>query len=85
MKLWLLLPVDGLTDNPWDPWFDKCFGFVIRAETEQAARDKAHRNAEEENKGANTKSPWLDYKYSTCEPLLSDGEEAIIMKDFRGS
>lgn len=36
MKLWLLRPVVGLdeNDNPWWPWYDKAFGFVVRAETE---------------------------------------------------
>ena len=36
MRLWLLRPQEGLIegDNPWDPWYDKAFGFVVRAETE---------------------------------------------------
>ena len=30
MRLWLLRPVEG--DSLWDPWYDKAFGFVVRAE-----------------------------------------------------
>lgn len=44
MKLWLLRPIDphgGL----WDPWFDKIFGFVVRAETETEARTLADRKS----------------------------------------
>jgi hypothetical protein len=33
MKLWILKPVPGLSDdvNPWNPWYYKVFGFVVRA------------------------------------------------------
>lgn len=79
MKLWLLRPRepgDGAVtedNNPWDPWYDKCFGFVVRAKTEIEARQFAHESAGAENRGefmyqaiANTKEPWLDPAYSTC-------------------
>lgn len=53
MKLWILRPVEELDDdNPWDPIYDKTFGFVIRAETEDQARSIAHSNGRDEN--ANT-------------------------------
>ena len=67
MKLWLLRPVDGLAknDNPWEPWYDKAFCFVVRAETDTEARDMAHAEAGDENRGefmsrttANTNQPW---------------------------
>jgi len=45
MNLWLLRPSSNLPDdrakNPWIPWYDKCFGMVIRAETEEDARKLA--------------------------------------------
>lgn len=91
MKLWILRPVEGLNrgDNPWEPWYDKAFGFVIRAASEQDARKFAHEGAGSENRGefldrkiADTKSPWLDPKYSTCEELASSGEEGVIIQDF---
>ncbi len=74
MKLWILTPVKGLDkkDNPWEPWYDKAFGFVVRAETEEEAREFAHSNAGDENRGeslstktTNTDQPWKDAKYST--------------------
>ncbi len=47
MKLWLLRPNKNLSenDNPWKPWYDKAFSFVVRAETEEDARKLAHKNA----------------------------------------
>ena len=91
MKLWLLRPVDDLPrgDNPWEPWFDKCFGFVVRAGTESQARQFAHEEAGKENYNtfinrtiSNTTSPWLDPKYSICTELTTDGEVGVIIRDF---
>jgi len=91
MKLWLLRPQANLssTDNPWNPWYDKSFGFVIRAETEEKARELAHDNAGDENRGeffnqriSATKSPWKDSNYSTCVELSAVGAEELIMQDF---
>lgn len=36
MKIWLLRPIDGCDE--WNPWYDKAFGFVVRAAREQEAR-----------------------------------------------
>jgi hypothetical protein len=88
MKLWLLRPRDDLPDQD-DPWWsrhDKVHGFVVRAQTEQQARDIAHRNAQGENRSpALTEAPWLDPKYSTCQLLLPDvGVEGIIIRDLAG-
>ncbi len=87
MKLWLLRPVEGLDkkDNPWEPWYDKAFGFVVRAETEDEAREFAHAAAGDENrsaKTANTSEPWKDAKYSTCTELMPDGDAGVVMQDF---
>lgn len=90
MTIWILRPVANLPshDDPWEPWYDKVFGFVVRAESEEDARNFAHADAGAENRGeflrqvtANTNSPWLDSKYSTCEPLSSDGEPGVVMQD----
>ncbi len=90
MKLWLIRPVDGLgeKDDPWEPWFDKSFGFVVRAETEDRARQIANANGDDEVCSKYTQprplkcDPWLHERYSTCTELTPDGGEDIIMKDF---
>lgn len=89
MKLWLLSPrVDIEGEDPWKPWYDKAFGFVIRAESEERARQIANDNGGDET-GAISQSvyrtggdPWLDKKYSICEELTSDGSEEMIIRDF---
>ena len=94
MKLWILRPIDGLAgdDDPWEPWYDKAFGFVVRAETEDEARELAHTHAGAENNGvflsrktAKTNAPWKDAAYSTCVELLPDGDAGIVMIDFHAA
>lgn len=91
--LWILKPKDNLqeNDNPWGPWYDKAFGFVVRANSENEARQFANSDAGDENRGeflskeiSKTKTPWLDVEYSTCEPLEDHegSERGVIMKDF---
>ena len=91
MKLWLLRPMEGLAknDNPWEPWYDKAFGFVVRAETEEEARRFAQADAGDEKRGtflgektSDTNTPWMDAKYSTCTELLPDGAPGVVMQDF---
>ena len=103
MLLWILRPVTVRQPND-DPWElaaarrfapsrasakSRAFGFVVRAETEEGARELAHQNAGDENRGeflqkatVKTKSPWLDKRYSTCEVLRNEGEVGVIMQDF---
>jgi len=95
MKLYLLRPKEPYGDigsvdgDPWKPLYDKCFGFVIRAEDEQRARQMADDEAGDENDGefmgektANTLTPWLDDKYSTCTELTANGEEELVVMDY---
>jgi len=94
MKLWLLRPRAerlGKSDDPWSPWYDKCFGFVVRAGNEEDAREIANENAGDENRGefmrekiANTKSPWKDEKYSTCVELTADGSKPGVFSSVSG-
>lgn len=53
MIVWILSARDDLdeNDNPWKPWYDKNFGFIIRAKTEKEAREIADENAADENRG----------------------------------
>lgn len=85
MKLWILRPVECLNynDDPWDPWYDKAFGFVVRAECEGDAREMAHsESGDEDRKIPDIISPWLESKYSTCEELTIAGQSGVIIRDF---
>jgi len=79
MKLWILEARRDLpeTDDPWKPWYDKNFGLVVRALTEEQARKLAQRAAGDESRSG--KKPWLHASYSRCEELLPDGEADVLM------
>lgn len=85
-RLWILKPRRDLSNdnNPWKPWTDKVFGFVIRAHTAIEARIIAHRNAGHENDNMlltkDIQEPWLKSEYSTCEILAQDGRIGIVLK-----
>ena len=86
MKLWLIRPVENLAqdnNNPWEPWYDKAFGFVVRADTESEARNMAHDQSGDES--ARTRAPWLDAVYSTCAELLPEGPAGVVMQDFHAA
>lgn len=97
LKLYLLRPKshDGTPriaddshefNDPWEPWYDKSFGFVIRAESEVKARELAMSDAGDEvgryDGDDEPKDTWLNSEYSTCEVLSEFGDEEIIMRDF---
>jgi hypothetical protein len=78
MRLWLLRP-NGDEQPAWDPWYDKTFGFVIRAESELQARALADEADGSENSPSNR--PWLDASQATCVEITGDGSAEIILKD----
>ena len=79
MKLWLLRPIDeDSEDSPWNPWYDKAFGFVVRAKTELAARLVALARHGDEGGAA-----WMLCEQSTCEELMPSGVEEVVMIDSR--
>lgn len=91
MKLWILRPIEELEEhnNPWSSWYDKAFGFVVRAKTEEEAREVANTHAGDENyeesldRGTvDTITPWTDSRYSTCTELTSKGKSEMILRDF---
>lgn len=90
MKLWILRPkLDLPSDNPWEPWHDKAFGFVIQAPNEETARQLANENGGDETGDVKYViyrtggHPWLDSKQSDCVELVSEGNESkVIMRDF---
>lgn len=96
MTLWLLKARDGLPeeDNPWVNPVGTNLGVVVRAKTEQRARELAQSVAADEKSvtemdrhvigninTVKTYAAWTDPKYSTCEELQPDGEEAVIIID----
>ena len=87
MKLWILEPIgvtkESLRGGPWDFWYDKVFGFVVRAETEYLARNLAQKNGGDEIK--NDRPVWDNPNLSTCIELTINGEEDIIMQDFHAA
>lgn len=91
MKVWILKARDEElpdNDNPWEPWFDKNFGLVVRAETETRARQLAQAEATDETYVDYTGrrlTPWLDAKYSTCVELTNEGDEGVLLIDHRSA
>lgn len=96
MKLWLLAPRGDLSDdnNPWKPWYDKVFGFLVCAETAEEARQVANENAGDETVAwdnvakkytRDDLTPWLNSRFSTCVELLPEGEPRVILRDFRSA
>lgn len=77
MTLWLLRPVKTGKGTPWDPWYDKIFGFVIRADIERRARDIAAA----EDYDQETQAAWYDPSLVSCTELTGDGMEGIVMLD----
>ena len=91
MKLYILRPIDENCNSPWRPWYDKVFGFVVRAESEEAARKIADKHAGAENtRWANSSNkttlesihPWLSSEYSSCDVLTNEGSKGLVIRDF---
>lgn len=85
MKLWLLRPIDE-NAGPWAPTYDLMFGFVIRAETEQQAREIAEENGGCENEegyySSALKVVWCDSALVSCVELTAEGEPGVVIHDF---
>lgn len=81
MKLWILKPINPSDKSgPWHPPEDCAYGFVVRAKSEQQARELA---ASSGQTGDENSSSWLDANLTTCEPLESRGECGVVMVKFR--
>lgn len=76
MKLWILRPIEGQEATYWEPWYDKCFGAVVRARSEDEARSLL-------NPGDEGARAWLDKTASSCVELLPEGEVGLVIEDLR--
>lgn len=95
--VWVLTPNDDRESDdlpdPWSPWYDKAFGFVIRAESEEKARELAQENAGDEttvspvhhdvDERVRGREVWKDSALADCVPVEEyGGENAVLMQDF---
>jgi len=78
VELYLLTARDNIPNSPWEPWYDRTFSFVVRAESAENARKIAAENA-----GAEGAEAWLNEKLSGCDVLSSWGEPGVIIEDNR--
>ena len=79
MKLWLLDSLHVKGSPTWSR-YDVCDGFMVRAETEQQAREIAKEATAGESWDEN---PWLNPALTSCEQVFIDGEPGIVMSSFR--
>jgi hypothetical protein len=78
VKLYLLRPV---TNDPlWKPWYDKSFGFVVRAPSEAIARSIAAGKAGDEGEEA-----WASEEHSLCVELSGKGPAELVIQDFHAA
>lgn len=90
MKLWILRPIDDEINRPgtdYPIWgWDCAYGFVVRAESELAARQAIADAHEKDNwrfmAGDEGEAAWLDAQLTSCVELTTEGEPAILMRDF---
>ena len=84
MKLYILRQV-----KEWEPWYDTARGFIVRAESEQAARQLIYDYSkdcgiwqDDLKSGYEGKEVWLNPELTTCTELNPKGKSEIIMRDF---
>ncbi len=78
MKLWKLSAINR--DNSRYFGWDTHQGFVVRAESEQRAREIAAEYAEGDY--YNLPTPWTNPKKTLCVELSFDGDEEVILYDY---
>lgn len=90
MQLWILKPIDVENDRHWNPWYDKTFALVVRAENEQLARQFAAEETKYEDEAFEDDSPatssvWVDATRTSCEQLGIHGDAGVIIRDKRNA
>lgn len=75
MKLYILTPKKD--SGLWEPWYDKAFGFIVRATSPAEARKLAAKYAGDEGENA-----WLNAANSFCKELTAEGIAEVVLRDF---
>jgi len=89
MPLWRITPRTDMLwwcqegKDPWQPHYDRAFGFVVRAPDAEQARWLAHQAGGNENQCLEGVQPWLDENYSRLEELTDEGSSEVLMVNFR--
>jgi len=78
MKLWILKPKPHVD---W-PNYDAYFGHVVRAETEEEAREFCLCGDEGVYGAEPGCNPWLDSTKTTCQELTQNGASGVVLSDF---
>lgn len=82
-KIWELYIADSHDTNdkssPWCDYYDCCTRMIVRASSEEEARQIATDNAGCEMYANGDVSPWLDYNLTTCKVLSPSDEAGLIM------
>jgi hypothetical protein len=96
LTIYLLRPVPGA--EPWEPWYDKAFGFIVAATDEasaracvlpaagsEVARDRDSDDFDDDGNQPVALNPWLDPALSTCVAVGTAAPSVtagVIMRDF---
>ena len=84
MKLYILRPLSE-DSKPWSPWYDKSFGFVVRAESVEMARTIAQQSTAQGDETRYGFPAWLSPEWSGCEELTAEGPAGVILNDYRAA
>lgn len=76
MKLWL---IERTADHGGE--WDIFLGFVVRAETEQAARQLAAENSVGWHPTPD--ADWLDSAWASCVEVSAEGDAGVILDSFK--
>lgn len=79
MRLWKLSRPGKISDRCVP--YDSAFSFVIRANTEQEAREIANANGGDERDLDG--EFWLDPQNASCEELAPDGTHEVISREYK--
>jgi hypothetical protein len=90
-RLFLLEPKKGLErgNDPFWPPEEKYDGFIVRASSEDEARQVVQEYAEKdfishyEVQGVSLR-PWVDPLYTVCVEILPDGKAEVILSSYHG-